>query len=313
MKQAVIDLGSNSIRLSVYECENDKILKIFNEKEIAGLAGYTSNGILQEAGIQKACTVLNSFKEIASKFAEPSNIYLFATASLRNIKNRNDAINIITETTSLIPDILEGEEEAAFGFDGASKFINCENGIMIDIGGASTEFVLFIDYKAAIFTSLPIGCLNLSVKYVNKIIPAKTEKKQINNEIKEQLSKIEWFEGVNCPLMVGIGGTLRAALKLSHVIFDIPVEQNYMSAHYVKEILQQLKNNTGNIYHSIYKTIPERLMTISTGLMILQQAIKKFGCDTIAVSKFGVREGYLINRVLKANGEYHVTQGSEEN
>jgi len=298
MKHTVIDLGSNSIRLSVYECENNQTFKIFNEKEIAGLAGYVLNDILPFAGIQKACTILNNFKEIASKFVEPSNIHLFATASLRNIKNRNEAINIITEITSLVPDILEGSEEATFGFDGVSKFINCDNGIMIDIGGASTEFVLFKDYEAVTFTSVPIGCLNLAVKYVNKIIPAKTEKKQINNEIKEQFSKIEWAEDIKCPLIVGTGGTLRAVLKLSHVLFEIPSEQNDIKADYVKEILKLLKNNTGDIYHTVYKTIPERIMTISTGLMILNEAIKGFDCDSLFISNYGIREGYLIDRVI---------------
>ena len=298
MKHAVIDLGSNTIHLSVYECENGEIIKIFGEKEVAGLAGYVSNGILQEAGIQKACEVLNHFKAIASKFVEQENIHAFATASLRNIKNSDEAVKIITETTSLIPDILEGNKEAALGFGGASKFMNCDNGIMIDIGGASTEFVLFKDYEPVNFISLPIGCLNLSIKYVDEIIPTKSERKQINAKIKEQLSAIGWAEDIKCPLMVGIGGTLRAVQKLSHFIYEIPSEQNDIEAHYVKDILKMLKNNSKDIYHSVYQAIPERLLTITTGLMILQQAIKKFGCESIKVSKFGVREGYLIDRVI---------------
>ena len=63
----------------------------------------------------------------------------------------------------------------------------------------------------------------------------------------------------------------------------------------------------------VYKTIPERLMTISTGLMILRQAIEKFGCETISVSNFGVREGFLIERVLNADEGYVINRGVEEN
>ena len=304
MFHAIIDLGSNTIRLSVYECEKDQVVKVFTEKEVAGLAGYISQGILQAAGIQKACAVLNNFKKSAYNFVELENIHLFATASLRNISNRNEAVKIITEETSLIPDVLTGEEEAMLEFSGVSHFVNCEKGILVDIGGASTELVLFKDYKAVKFTSLPIGCLNLSIECVNKIIPTEPERKQIKTLIKDQLSRIDWVENEQYPLMVGTGGTLRAVLKLSRVLFDIPSEQNDIKSGHTKEISKRIKNNTDNIYRTIYQVIPERLLTITTGLAILQQAIKKFGCETILVSKFGIREGYLIDRVLKINDRY---------
>lgn len=301
MNYAIIDLGSNSIRLSVYSCENDKMEEILSKKEIAGLAGYVSNGVLEISGIQRACKILNTFKLTALKFAEPSNIHLFAAASLRNIKNRDEAIKIIVEETSLIPDILDGEEEAALGFSGASQFASYKQGIMIDIGGASTELVLFKDYKAVDFISLPIGCLNLHIRYVHKVVPTKNEIKRIKKKVWNQLVKINWEEDAEYPLIVGTGGTLRAALKLSCVLFDLPHEQNSIQVRQIKNILKQLKDSEDNIYRTVYKTIPERVFTISTGLIILQQVIKKFGSESITVSKYGIREGYLKDRVLKTN------------
>jgi len=303
MNYAVIDLGSNSIRLSVYERPNGQINKIFNKKEIASLAGYISNGVMDTIGIQKACAVINDFKETALKFVELPNLHLFATASIRNIANRDEAVNAIIEATTLTPDVIEGNEEASLGYIGASAFMNCENGIMIDIGGASTEFVLFKDYKAENLISIPIGSLNLSVEHVSKIIPTEHEWKRIKSVVKSQFTEIDWGKGINCPLMVGIGGTLRAALKLSSIIFDIPAEQNDIQACHLKEIIKLLRKNKNDIYHTVYRAAPERLMTISTGLIILQQAIKKFGCETISVSRFGIREGYLMDRVLMANGK----------
>jgi len=300
----VIDLGSNSIRLSIYKCEKKQILKTFDEKEIAGLAGYVFDGVLQTAGILKACAVINYFKEIAFRFVEPSNVRLFATASLRNISNRDQAVNSIAEKTLLTPDVLEGAEEAALGFSGISHLIHGDSGVMIDIGGASTELVRFVNKKAANLVSLPIGCLNLSAEYVNRIIPTERERKQIKAVIKDQFSKVDWGDSVKCPLLVGTGGTLRATMKLSRALFDLPAEENSIKAGHVKEIAELLYGNKGDIYHTVYRTIPERLMTIPIGLAILQQAIKKFGCKTISVNKFGVREGYLLGRVLQTNDEY---------
>ena len=312
MNYAVIDLGSNSMRLSVYEHVENQINKIYNRKEIAGLAGYIKKDVLDMNGIQKACTVINDFKETAYKFVEAPNLHLFATASIRNIKNRDEAVKVIIGETALTPDVLDGNDEAALGFIGVSRFINCENGIMIDIGGASTELVLFKNNKAENLVSLPIGCLNLSVDYVSKIIPPKSELKKIKAVVKEQFSEIDWDKGVDCPLMVGTGGTLRALLKLSGVIFNLPPEQNNICASHVKEIGKLLKYNRDDIFRAVYKTIPERLMTISTGLSILQQAIKKFGCETISVSRLGVREGYLLDRVLMNNNKCIIDEGNRD-
>jgi exopolyphosphatase/guanosine-5'-triphosphate,3'-diphosphate pyrophosphatase len=308
MNYAIIDLGSNTARLSIYRCENNQIIKIFGSKEVAGLAGYVSNSVLKPEGIKKACVVLNKFKELALKYTDPTNIYLFATASLRNIQNMKEAVKLITEETSLIPDILSGDEEAAIGFSGASQFAECTNGIMIDIGGASTEFVLFKNYKAVNVISLPIGCLNLSINYVNKILPTEYERKKIKTAVNKQLAKIDWNKDTKYPLMVGIGGTIRAVLKLSHVVFNLPFEQNKIETGSIKKLAKFLKNNENGIYQTIYKTIPERLFTITPGLIILQQAIKKFGSETIWVSKYGIREGYLSDRVLKKNDKHNINE-----
>ena len=117
MNYAVIDLGSNSVRLSAYKYDNDNLpVMIFSRKEIAGLAGYVSDGKLEDEGILKACDVLNDFKRTASNYTETPNLHVFAAASLRNIENTDEAVKIITEKTALVPDVPEGNEEAALCF-----------------------------------------------------------------------------------------------------------------------------------------------------------------------------------------------------
>ena len=302
MNYAVIDLGSNSVRLSVYEyTDGNPPVKVFSRKEIAGLAGYVSEGRLEEEGILKACDVLNAFRKTADDYAGITNLHVFATASLRNIENRGEAVRRITEAAGIVPDVLDGDEEAVLCFAGVSRFTDCENGIMIDIGGASTEFVLFKDYKPEKMISLPIGCLNLSLDYISEIMPDAYEMKQIKAVIKEQISKIDWGKNTQCPLMVGAGGTLRAALKLSRAIFSLAPEETSIDAGCIKEINKMLKQHKYNIYRTLYKNTPERLLTVPAGLAILQQAIKTFGCSTITVSRYGLREGYLTDRVLKIN------------
>lgn len=299
MNYAVIDLGSNTIRLSVYHYKDHKITAVIRQKEIAGLAGYIKNNRLAPEGIEKACDILNAFKEIAIRFVKKSEIYVFATASLRGILNQAQALERIHVSTGLLPDVLTGEEEARLDFIGASRFMECTEGILIDIGGASTELVRFQNAQPVQLASMPIGCLNLFAKFVAKVIPTDMERKAIKKEIKEQLRNIGWDEKETLPLMIGVGGTMRAAHKLSCSLFSIPKEQNEIKAVYIREILRELKHNENEIYHTVYRLIPERTLTISTGLLILHEAIKKFDSDTIFISNYGVREGYFIDRILK--------------
>ena len=312
MNYAVIDLGSNTMRLSIYEYEGGQIHRIFNKKEIAGLAEYIKYGVLDTTGIMKACDVLNSFKAAAMTYVEIDNLHLFATASLRNINNRDEAVGTIVSETGLTPDILEGHEEAELGYIGASGYIRRENGIMIDIGGASTELVLFKESQAVNLISLPVGCLNLSVDHVSRIIPNSEECVIIKETVKEQLNNIDWGANLNCALMIGVGGTLRAVQKLVGAVSRMPPGQYDIDVCKVKELSKLIKENRDNIYHTIYKTTPERLMTISTGIIILCQVIKHFGCEKIAVSRFGLREGYLIDRVLMRNDRYSIDERGAE-
>ena len=98
MKQAVIDIGSNSIRLTLYETEGQSFRILFREKFMAGLAGYVEEGKLSNEGIECACEGLLNFRSILQTL-EIDHISVFATASLRNIFNTKQALSVIRANT----------------------------------------------------------------------------------------------------------------------------------------------------------------------------------------------------------------------
>lgn len=98
MKQAIIDIGSNSIRLTLYETENQSFRILFREKIMAGLAGYVENGKLSAEGIECACAGLLTFRSILQTL-EIGRVSVFATASLRNISNTEQALSVIRAAT----------------------------------------------------------------------------------------------------------------------------------------------------------------------------------------------------------------------
>lgn len=167
MKQAIIDIGSNSIRLTLYETEGQSFKILFREKIMAGLAGYVEDGKLSAEGIECACAGLLTFCAILQTLAI-DRISVFATASLRNISNTEQALSVIRAATGYSVEVISGEDEALFGYAGAMQELHLTGGAFLDIGGASTEIVTFEDGKPVDFASFPIGSLSLYRRCVKK-------------------------------------------------------------------------------------------------------------------------------------------------
>lgn len=173
MKQAIIDIGSNSMRMTVYEIGENDFSPLFKEKVMVGLAGYVENGILSEEGIRCAYEKLAGFKRTLDLLGI-SDVKAFATASLRNVANSAEAAAAIKAAASLSVEVLSGEEEALYSYKGAMRELHICDGVFVDTGGASTEIVLFSDGKIKEMQSFGVGALNLYKKCVRKIIRAKS-------------------------------------------------------------------------------------------------------------------------------------------
>ena len=299
MNYAIIDLGSNTIRLCVYEYADGMLRTIINQKETAALAGYVSKGVLQQQGIDKASEVLNTFGAIANRLIDTEKVHVIATASLRNITNSDEALAIIKRNTGMDIRILSGEEEAHFDFMGASHQTARENGLLIHIGGASTEFVFFANHAPMTLTSIPIGCLNLYSQFVEGFFPTAQERRKIKKEINHHLDTVKPQER-SYEIMIGVGGTLKAANKLTQELRHLPATSQDMTGDDIIELNERSKKRDSALFQMVCRAIPERVLTIVPGLMLLRQIIKRFECKTIHISEYGVREGYLLDRVINA-------------
>ena len=158
MLQGIVDIGSNTVRLYIYRCHNEKISLVISKKESLGLVFYIKNGILSDNGIEKLLTVLQEMKD-SLDYLKIDNYSFFATASLRNIRNSEDVIQIIKDETGIEIDLLSGEEEGRLSFCGSIHIIKSDDGILIDLGGGSVEIVFFEDKKILEGYSIPIGSL----------------------------------------------------------------------------------------------------------------------------------------------------------
>ncbi len=299
MKSAIIDLGSNTIRLCVYDHNENEVKNLFTKKEMAGLINYVENEKLSDNGIERACEILNQFITLLDNFGvEHQNVHIFATASLRNIVNTKEVIKAIKKSTTYGVELLSGEEEATLDFIGTTKCLDMESGVIVDIGGGSTEVVIFENKAIKYATSIPIGSLNMYVKYVKKIIPKNEERDNIRQTVIDHISTLN-IHDLTFHTICGIGGTIRGISKLNNSIYHLPNNNINIETSHIKELLLSVKNSHRETLRPILRNIPDRIHTIIPGMIIIDTIADYFNSQNILLSKYGIREGYLYERIIK--------------
>ena len=297
----IVDLGSNTIRLSIYQCEEGQSRLLMNRKVMAGLADYVEEGALTPQGIQVACGAVEEYGALMANLGfQPPRV--FATASLRNISNTEEAVAHIQRETGIAVDVLSGEEEALLSFLGAVG-AGPKNGLLIDLGGGSTELVSYEGRAIRSSCSLPLGSLSLFSRNVSALHPTKKERKAIRAQVLEQLEG--HLPALPTPAHgCGVGGTARAACKVANCLFRRPRDCRTLSADELRQMLKRLKEPSRPDLHLLLKVAPDRVHTILPGLLALDTIARACRLEDITVSPWGVREGYLRERVLKG-GDCH--------
>ena len=148
MLHGIIDIGSSTVRMAVYDIRGGDIEMLLKKKHVVGLAAYVKDGVMTQAGIDKAVEILKEFTGFLQCF-HITRVAAFTTAALRNAKNSKEAVAEIERRTGLKIRVITGDEEAAFDFIGATHAFGHEDGLLVDIGGGSTELVAFAEIGRA--------------------------------------------------------------------------------------------------------------------------------------------------------------------
>lgn len=307
----VIDIGSNTIRLSLYEVKDSVIRPMLNKKRVVGLASYIDdNEILNDKGIEKAIDTLNEYKVIIERI-ELKKLFVFATASLRNIKNTEEAVKKIQDETKINIDLISGEKEAFYDYIGATYKKDINSGIILDIGGGSTEIVFVKNKNIEKSVSIPIGSLNMYKKYVKRLVPTKEESKKIKKDVLEQLEKID-LKNNDYTEIYGIGGSVRGTFKLSQDFFELEKDNKEITRKNIKKLIDIFEDEPQVAISEILEVVPDRIHTIPTGMIILKTIMKFYGCKVVKLSEYGIREGYLIENVINNKDEHKKDDSGKE-
>lgn len=297
---AVIDMGSNTIRLALYDIKDaktQKYKKLIDIKSTAGLSNYIEDGCLTNDGISKAAAVLKDHIERSSNLG-CDKILIFATAVIRNCKNSEIAKRAIENKINHKITILSGLDEAKFGLKGVLTATDIKNGTLIDLGGGSCEITVFENKDTIIdTTSIPIGCISSFKDNVEKLFPSAKEIYEIQNNFKKALADNIALNKHKTSDLYAIGGSIRAIAKLHAIIHSSGKPLKYVEYQQLNCILDLYNTDENTFSHMAVKAAPERLHSIIPGLIIIKEIMETANKSRIDILKRGVREGYLLENM----------------
>ncbi len=304
MLYGMIDIGSNTIRMAIYAIDGDKVEMTMKKKHTVGLSAHVREGVMQRSGIEKVVEIISEYRDFLRDLGI-TRITAFTSAALRNAANSRQAVDEIEYRTGVQIYVMTGDEEATFDFIGATHNLVDEDGLLIDIGGGSTEIVYFKARQIKIKVSLPIGSLAFHTRYTGvHILPSSTECDEMRAEADATVSAIKEFQSVSHAQICGIGGTFKGAMALYNAMYGMPRHNMRMEVRRIADILRRFERDHELIEPDkilLMKTVPERMHTFMPGLIIADVLAKRFRSMNIIFSDSGVREGYIYDKILDPN------------
>lgn len=297
MLYGVIDIGSNTVRMNIYSFTDNETKLIFSEKNTLGLVSYIENKKLSDMGIKKLIKVLKGMKKDLNTL-NINNYNFFSTAVLRNVENTEEVLECIDEKLAIDIDVLKSDVEAELSFLGAKSEFNQKNGVLFDVGGGSSEIIIFKANKIVEKFSMPIGSLLMFNEYVSHMLPNSKEKVKIQKRVFSELNKLDIKNKDEIPFMCGVGGSIRVIKKILLELNLLNSNDDSIPVTLLNDLEKELANNDRSSYDKILRVKPARIHTLVPGLIIINTIALYFGSENIQVSKCGVREGFLYKNVL---------------
>lgn len=307
---AVIDLGSNSVRVVIYAIDEcGAIHKLDDLKRTLRLSSYIDKtGFIVERGITELLQCLKQFKQLCQSW-DVDHIKGAATAALRQARNGREIIFRIVKETGIHLDILSGMEEARYGFLAVRHTMDIDEAIIVDVGGGSTEISYMKERRLLHSISLPFGAVNMTDRYFRGIetVPQKYID-QVLIDFYHELSKVHWLAGKQCPL-IGLGGTARslAAIHQAKVRYSFDNIHHYQMAAYDIKLLVEYLRKVPLARRSTIEGLSSGREDIIIGGSVIFAAILEY-CDLEAlyISNYGLRDGICYEILQQETASLHI-------
>ena len=286
---AVIDIGSNSIRLVLYRLEGRALWTVFNEKVLAGLGrDLPVTGKLSPQGVEVARQALRRFKAVLES-VQPAATFVAATAAVREAQDGQAFVRQIREDTGLKVRVLSGEDEARYSALGVAAGIPDATGLAGDLGGFSLELVRLDDGRPGEAETLPLGPFALSA---GKPFDAALVRKEAEKRLAGVSNRLA------SDTLYAVGGAWRNLALLHMRLNDYPLHIVHEYEIAAKDAIQAsrfIASQSKGSLERIEGLSRKRAESIPYAAVVLEQLIEHLGLKRIVVSAWGLREGMLFD------------------
>ncbi|MBR0679751.1 Ppx/GppA family phosphatase [Roseomonas eburnea] len=290
----MVDLGSNSVRLVVFEGRGRNPLTIFNEKAVLGLGrGLVTTGRLNEEAVEQAITVMVRYHTVARAMgADP--VEVLATAAVRDATNGAAFVATLAER---LPDmrirVLTGQEEGLLSADGVLLGFPGADGVLGDIGGGSLELVELAHGRSGRAVSLPLGAIRLAERSSGEIQRGRAF-------ATEEFGRVTWLdEGAGRDLYL-VGGAWRALARMhiAQTAYPLSIVHHYVLSR------EEARDLSGVVMAATRRTLErmpgaptKRLQDLPWAAMVMRRLLRASGARRVVFSANGLREGWYARHL----------------
>ena len=290
---AVIDIGSNSIRLVVFDGTGRMPSFLFNEKVMVGLGRRREgDGSLSDDAIADAMETLHRFRKLASEM-NVTDLRTVATAAVREAPNGPRFIEKLAGIGVPVR-LLSGEDEAGLAALGVISAIPGADGLVGDLGGGSLELARVENGAVRERASFPLGVLRVADLRENK------KKGALKRAVARALKSIPWVKQCEDKPFYLVGGSWRALARVDmhRTKFALPIVHHYtMQPDRPAGLVRLLARIDTAKLSAVPSLASQRIANLPDGAAMLSQLVKQIGVGELIVSAFGLREGLLYERL----------------
>jgi exopolyphosphatase / guanosine-5'-triphosphate,3'-diphosphate pyrophosphatase len=298
---AIIDLGSNSARLVVVQYEPGYAFRLTHQisRRVRLGEGQSASGTLQAAAMSRAVETMRMF----SAFCAAHNVRRIlpvATAAVRDAANRVEFLREIHKATGLRFRVLSGEQEAYYGVVGVINGLGLKSGLVMDVGGGSTELSRVRRGRFGRGTTTPLGAVRLTEAFLDRQAEQSrpSDVHRLQQHIDSQLAALDWLQLAEGDQLVGLGGTVRALARVDREARQYPLglQNGYILAlSRLDHIIERLAAlPVSERPRQLVGLQPDRADIILAGAMVLASVMRRAGADALTVSGHGLREGLFF-------------------
>lgn len=294
---ALLDLGSNALRLVLARIRPGRGFAILEEERVPTRLASGAQGILPDAAVRKTLRAIAAFIEPARRRGI-ARVIALATAAVREANNAEDLLEPLRQRYRADVRVLSGQEEARLGARAVLASLPIENGVVVDLGGGSLQVTRIRDGEPGVGASLSLGAVRMTARFLRHDPPASGEVRALRREVRERAAGVLPRADDSAPL-IGLGGTIHALARIARGgRRGKKIHGARLALSEVVTIGERLASLSLRQRRAVEGLKSDRADIVVAGAVIVEELMRLGGYERLVVCAHGVRYGTLVEEAF---------------